>query len=214
VAVIPDSEISPAAYIFSMQDDQDDLKIYEEKSTKVKCPFCDAVSNSIVEYRPSVIGYMLTLLAMLIFGILSLILMPFLVSLTKSAIHRCAKCLNEVKDNSYFGLSSLDDKMFSFSIGNFGVILTRRTILYIVMVLTTMLAIYVFILVEETVNHEITAISSITWAGYKKDCGYEPFLASPRKTKFTFDNRYRFRGVSWDGYVVRVNLNEDPDPLQ
>ena len=77
----------------------------------MKCPFCDAVSLSIVEYKPSLLGYLLTILAMLIFGFLSLILMPFLVSLTKTAIHRCAKCLNEVKDNSYFGHSSLDDKV-------------------------------------------------------------------------------------------------------
>ena len=81
----------------------------------MKCPFCDAVSLSIVEYKPSLLGYLLTILSMLIFGILSLLLMPFLISLTKTAIHRCAKCLNEVKDNSYFGLSSLDDKV-SYSI--------------------------------------------------------------------------------------------------
>ena len=81
------------------------------RSTKVKCPFCDAVSYSIVEYRTSFLGYLVAILAILIFGILSIILMPFLVSLTKSAIHRCAKCLNEVKSNSYFGFSSLEDKV-------------------------------------------------------------------------------------------------------
>ena len=81
------------------------------RSTKIKCPFCDAVSNSIVEYRPSLLGYLLTMLAMLIFGILSLVLMPILVSLTKTAIHRCAKCLNEVKDSSYFGFASMEDKL-------------------------------------------------------------------------------------------------------
>ena len=79
------------------------------RSIKVKCPYCDAVSNSIVEYQPSLLGYMLTLLAMLVFGLLSLILMPFLVSLSKTALHRCAKCLNQVQDNSYFGYSSMDD---------------------------------------------------------------------------------------------------------
>ena len=47
-----------------------------------------------MEYQPSVFGYLLTMIAMLIFGFLSLLLMPFLVSLTKTAIHRCAKCLN------------------------------------------------------------------------------------------------------------------------
>lgn len=51
------------------------------------------------------------LLALMIFGFMSLILLPLLVSLTKQAIHRCAKCLNEVKSNSYFGYSSMDDKV-------------------------------------------------------------------------------------------------------
>ena len=76
---------------------------------KVKCPFCDSVSNSIVEYRPSLLGYLLTMLAVLIFGIISFILLPILVSVTKTSIHRCAKCLNEVKTNSYFGFSSMQD---------------------------------------------------------------------------------------------------------
>ena len=83
------------------------------RSTKVKCPFCDAVSLSIVEYRPSLLGYLLVTLAMLVFGFLALILLPFLVSLTKLSIHRCAKCLNEVKENTYFGLSSMEDKLLS-----------------------------------------------------------------------------------------------------
>ena len=89
------------------------------------------------------------MIAMLIFGFLSLVLMPFLVSLTKTAIHRCAKCLNQVQDSSYFGFSSLEDRLFTWNIGTFGVILTRRTILYAVMILTGALSIYVFILVEE-----------------------------------------------------------------
>lgn len=83
------------------------------------------------------LGYLLVLLAMMIFGFMSLILLPLLVSLTKQAIHRCAKCLNEVKSNSYFGYSSMDDKvsqksllnilqLLSIQIGKFGVIFTRR----------------------------------------------------------------------------------------
>ena len=92
---------------------------------------------------------------MLIFGFLSLLLLPLLVSLTKQAIHRCAKCLNEVKSNSYFGYSSMDDKLLSIQIGKFGVIFTRRQLFYCVIVLSAMMAIYLFILVEEGINHEI-----------------------------------------------------------
>ena len=125
------------------------------RSTKIKCPFCDAVSLSIVEYRPSFIGYLLTILAMLLFGILSLVLLPVLVSLTKSAIHRCAKCLNEVKTNSYFGFSSMEDKLVTLQIGKLGVILTRRLLLYTALIVTAMLAIYTFVWIESSHNHEI-----------------------------------------------------------
>ena len=130
------------------------LNLCVTRSQKIKCPFCDAVSHSIVEYRPSLLGYLLTMLAMLIFGILSLVLMPILVSLSKTAIHRCGKCLNEVKDSSYFGFSSMDDKLMAFQIGSFGVILTRKLLLYAALVLTAMLSIYVFVLVEEAHIHD------------------------------------------------------------
>ena len=45
--------------------------------------------------------------------------------------------------------------MFAFEYGYFGIIITRRTLLYIVLSITLFLAIYVFILVEDGVNHEI-----------------------------------------------------------
>ena len=114
----------------------------------MKCPFCDAVSNSIVEYRPSLLGYLMTMLAILLFGILSLVLLPLLVSVTKQAIHRCAKCLNEVKTNTFFGFNSMEDQVMTFSVGKIGVILTRKMILYAIMVVTAMLAIYAFVWVE------------------------------------------------------------------
>jgi hypothetical protein len=131
-------------------------KVIVYSSVKVKCPFCDAVSNSIIEYRPSLLGYLLTMLAVLVFGVLSLILLPILVSLTKQSIHRCAKCLNEVKTNTYFGFSSMDDQVLTFSLGTFGCILTRKMMAYAALVVTAALAIYVFVWVETNINHEIS----------------------------------------------------------
>ena len=49
--------------------------------------------------------------------------------------------------------------------------------------------------------------------GYLKECGFQAFTENPRKAKLFFDAKYRQRGVSWDGYVVRVSVNDDPDPL-
>lgn len=130
-------------------------RLFFARSQKVKCPFCDVVSNSIVEYRPSLLGYLLTILAILIFGILSLVLLPLLVSLTKQAIHRCAKCLNEIKTTSYFGLSSMNDQVLTLKVGTFGVIFTRKMLFYAVLVITAALAIYVFLLVETAHNHDM-----------------------------------------------------------
>lgn len=155
---------------------------------KVKCPFCDAVSFSIVEYKASTLGYLIAVLSILIFGFLSIILMPFLVSLTKQAIHRCAKCLNEVKSNSYFGFSSLEDKLVTLSIGKMGVILTRRYLLYIVVSIVCGMAIYLSILTESGHNHEVSktsfannnagAISGLKWVDYKRDCGFTGYSSN------------------------------------
>jgi hypothetical protein len=111
--VIRPSEMSPVAVKF-LKRTQNRRKndAFSEKSIKIKCPFCDAVSNSIVEYKPSVIGYLLMILAMLVFGLLGIILLPFVVNLTKLSLHRCAKCLNEVKERSYF-TASMEDKLWS-----------------------------------------------------------------------------------------------------
>lgn len=137
--------------------------------------------------------------------------MPFLVGLTKQAVHKCAKCLNDVKQASTFGLNSLEDKVIAKNIGGFGVILTRRYLLYIVMVLAAFMSIYMFILVEESV-HDHRKISNITWDDYLLNCGYTAFVKSPRKAFRTFEMGYYGKAVQWDGYIIRVSLNDD-DPL-
>ena len=40
-------------------------------------------------------------------------------------------------------------------------------------------------------------------------CGYEAFKSNPRDAKRQFNNKFFRRGVQWDGYVVKVNYNEE-----
>jgi len=47
-------------------------------------------------------------------------------------------------------------------LGKFGIIFTRKQLFYMVMVLTAMMAIYLFILVEEGHNHEIGKLDKQT----------------------------------------------------
>lgn len=134
---------------------------------------------------------------MLLFGILSLVLLPVLVSLTKSAIHRCAKCLNEVKTNSYFGFSSMEDKLVTLQIGKLGVILTRRLLLYTALIVTAMLAIYTFVWIESSHNHEIAPLTDITWDEFRTEVGHTAWMNNPRKTQILFEQKYLGRGVIW-----------------
>ena len=55
-------------------------------------------------------------------------------------------------------------------------------------------------------------ITGITWASYRELCGYDAFMKSPRQAKVNFNSKFFHRGVSWDGYVTRVNLH-DENPL-
>lgn len=178
-------------------------------------------------YETNLLGYLLAVFGILIFGVLSLLMMPFLVGLTRQAVHKCARCLNDVKQASLFGFDSLEDKVIARKFGNFGFILTRRTLLYIISIIAVFLSIYTFIVVEEK-THGIRKyklvkllifvfgcednISSITWEDYRGRVGYDSYKKNSRAAFRTFEMNYFGRQVSWDGYVVRVNLN-DEDPL-
>ena len=63
--------------------------------------------------------------------------------------------------------------------GRCGIILTRRTILYAVVILVGAMTLYVFVLVEEERQHNFLS-SNITWDKYLTLCGYEAFKKNPR----------------------------------
>ena len=57
----------------------------------------------------------------------------------------------------------MEDKVIAKNIGNFGIILTRRYLLYIVMVIAAFLSIYTFVLVEEKAHeHRKLTLLSFT----------------------------------------------------
>ena len=73
-----------------------------------------------------------------------------------------------------FGLNSLEDEVIAKKVGNFGVILTRRQLLYMIMVIFAGLGIYTFILMEENAIMNRTT-SDVSWEKYKGECGFNAF---------------------------------------
>ena len=80
---------------------------------KSKCPFCQTDAFSIVEYQNNVLGYLISFIVFIVFGWLAFCLIPFVFTITKTAVHRCPRCLNQMKNNSMMGFSSMDDKVGS-----------------------------------------------------------------------------------------------------
>jgi hypothetical protein len=67
-----------------------------------------------------------------------------LIPLTQQTIHSCPNCLNNVGTRSFYDLISLSDKVFTYKIGNFGIIITKKQILGIFLFLLFGTIFYVF----------------------------------------------------------------------
>lgn len=161
-------------YWFQDDPEEGGANLFEEKSVKLHCPFCDTKGDSLVDYKTNILGYLLALILLLGLGWLSFCVLPMVLSLTKSAVHRCSKCLNVVKNNSFLGFNSMEDKVISFNLGTFGVALSRKYLLYIV--LTFVCAIILYLIMTSGFNTVYSVpISGVTWLEYIKDCGHTPF---------------------------------------
>lgn len=149
-------------YRYADDPEEAGANMFEEKSVKLHCPFCDTKGDSLVDYKTNILGYVLALILLLGLGWLSFCVLPLVLSLTKSAVHRCPKCLNVVKNNSFLGFNSMEDKVISFNIGSFGVALSRKYLLYIV--LTIIASILLYLIMSTGFEHKYTVpISGITW---------------------------------------------------
>lgn len=157
-------------YWFQDDPEEGGNNLFEEKSVKLDCPFCAHKGDSLVDYKTNILGYLLALILLLGLGWLSFCVLPMVLSLTKSAVHRCPKCLNVVKNNSFLGFNSMEDKVISFNIGTFGIALSWKYLLYIV--LTCVSGIVLYLIMTSGFNQAYSVpISTVSWLEYMWDCG-------------------------------------------
>lgn len=105
------------------------------------------------------------ILLFLVLGIFALVFLPFAVFLTRNKVLRCPRCLNKVRVSTLQSLSSgkMSDEVWAFNVGSFGVILTRKYLIYILLVVLTVLGIF-FILRSGILEYdESKPISGLTW---------------------------------------------------
>ena len=126
------------------------------------------------------------------------------------AVHRCSKCLNELKNTSVFSLNGMEDKLISFNIGNFGIILTRKYLVYMTLSVFAIILLYLAISASGGAHdHDSRPITDISWQDFISECGQEAFQKDPRRSQRSFESKFLEKGIYWDGFVVRVNYLDD-----
>jgi len=133
--------------------------------------------------------------------------MPLLILLTRNFYHRCSVCLAEVGcDNKLIGVGSLQDKVIAINIGEFGLVLTRKIVLG--MLLTFLLIFTVYIQFDAHGGHHHVPIVKIdvSWENFLKECGRDSLEKGGGIQAIHCDQTYVEKTVvDWHGYLERVD---------
>ena len=94
-------------------------------------------------------------------------------------------------------------QVISFNLGKFGIILSRKNLLYIIVVVACILVIYMllqagFLAHDHHLNSTSRSdlmlcsgpISNIQWKEFVDDCGLDKFRSNRQKTMRVFDSKY------------------------
>jgi hypothetical protein len=107
-----------------------------------------------VEESTSIITYLIFFILILLtwtssfassiwyFILMLFFVLPILGGIFRIQTHSCPKCLNEVRQNSIFSKLDIDDNICDIKVGNLGMIIKRRTLLYFAIVCLVTLTTY------------------------------------------------------------------------
>ena len=69
-----------------------------------RCNYCNVEVVTYVEHEGHPLFLLIAIMVMLIFGFLSLIILPIGYLATKNAVHRCSRCLQKMGEKRCFGI--------------------------------------------------------------------------------------------------------------
>jgi hypothetical protein len=95
----------------------------------INCQFCDKRILTEIETESTWIGIALSLLLLIIFNLPGMLLVVILLPLTRQTNHFCTNCRNKVGTCSFYDLISMSDRVFTWNIGNFAILITRKQLL-------------------------------------------------------------------------------------
>ena len=111
----------------------------------MECQYCNKRILTEIEHESTWIGIMGSVVLFIIFKIFSLPLIMLLIPLTQKTVHKCTNCLNTVGTHTFYDVVSMTDKIFSFKIGTFALVFTRKQLIGVFMFILFSIVVYLFI---------------------------------------------------------------------
>jgi hypothetical protein len=106
----------------------------------------------------------------------------------------------------------MSDKIISWNIGNFAILITRKQLLGAFLFALFAIIFFVFF---SSINLErgskfLLNLDFIEdkYEDFKKHCSVENYVKNPTHTGVYCQARYRYSDVSWSGYVIRVDYDD------
>jgi DNA-directed RNA polymerase subunit RPC12/RpoP len=111
----------------------------------MECQYCSRRILTDIEHETTWIGIMGSFVLFFIFKIFSLPLIMLLIPLTQKTVHKCTNCRNTVGQHTFYDMLALTDKLFTFKIGNFALIFTRKQLIGVFLFILFSIITYIFI---------------------------------------------------------------------
>ena len=119
------------------------------------------------------------------------------IPLTQKTVHSCPNCMNTVGVHSFYDLLSLSDKVISYQLGNFAIIVNRKQLLGIFIFILFILGFY-FIFHNLNFDRDENFIDT-DWDYYKLNCSKEKYITNPTQAEIICNNKFRYHNINWKG---------------
>jgi hypothetical protein len=173
-------------------------------STETKCAQCDSIVETYSSPEATFFSLFLSALTILIFGIWSIFLLPFVIPLSKAIVIRCVRCDAKLEVRQPFGLFSLQDEVLTIKCGECALVVSRSYLLTATAIISCLL-IYSWATTEHITKP--TVYLNTSWPEYLSDCGGEVVLKNSIRVTETFNQKYDGNTISWDGFFMRATVN-------
>lgn len=179
--------------------------IYTREPKITKCKFCGKKILTEAETETTWTGILLSVVLFLLFNIFSIVLILVLIPLTQKTNHRCPSCLNIIGECNFYDLISLSDKVISFTVGSFALIISKKQLLGL---FTFLFILILFFVKFYTIDTSLKFIDE-TFDEFYSECSPEKFqnVATFAQAK-NFCHSYRYSCVQWEGNIVRIDYEQ------